>query len=81
MNTLPQHILNLIGEFNAEHREIMYSVFCEFVQRERICYNCDEYIEDVCNRKIRKWVGCKTVFCSIVCVINGEYDFFERRYS
>jgi len=30
MNTLPQTILNLIGEFNASHRDQMCDVLMEF---------------------------------------------------
>ena len=78
MNTLPQSILNLIGEFNANHRDDMYYVLMELENKERTCYNCGEYIQNVDERKTRKWLSCKYVFCSIACVIQGEEDIFER---
>lgn len=81
MNTLPQTLLNLIGEFNPDHRDKMYDVLCEFTYKQRICNNCDEYIEDLSQRRICKWIDCKRTFCGITCAIIGEYDFFESRYG
>jgi hypothetical protein len=78
MNTLPQTILNLIGEFNANHRDQMCDVLMEFNENERVCYNCREYIEDLGNRRTRKLMHCRYVFCSVVCGINGEEDIFEK---
>jgi hypothetical protein len=78
MNTLPQPILNLIGEFNAGHRDQMCEVLMEFVEKERVCYNCREYVEDLDERRTRKLMHLRYVFCSVVCGINGEEDIFER---
>ena len=78
MNTLPQTILNLIGEFNADHRDQMCEILMEFVEKERVCYNCSEYIEDIDERRTRKLMHCRYVFCSVICGINGEEDIFER---
>jgi hypothetical protein len=78
MNTLPQTILNLIGEFNAIHRDKMWKVLMEFDEKERVCYNCSEYIEDLDERQTHKLMHYRYVFCSVVCLINGEEDIFEK---
>lgn len=78
MNTLPQTILNLIGEFNADHRVQMCHVLMEFVEKERMCWNCAEYIEDLEGKISRVFLHCKYVFCSVVCEIQGEEEIFER---
>ena len=78
MNTLPQTILNLIGEFNADHRDQMYNILMEFYMKERVCFNCNEYIENPDGRRTRKLIHRRYVFCSIVCGINGEEEVFER---
>jgi hypothetical protein len=78
MDTLPQTILNLIGEFSAIHRDQMCDVLMEFNENERVCYNCREYIEDLGKRRTRKLMHYRYVFCSVVCGINGEEDIFEK---
>lgn len=78
MNTLPQSVLDLIGEFNADHRDLMCYVLMEFVEKERTCWNCMQYIEELIGKKTRKLLHCKYVFCSVVCGIQGEEEIFER---
>jgi hypothetical protein len=60
------------------YKNQMYNVLWELMNKERMCYTCDEYIGDLSVRQVRTWVKCRNVFCSVECVINGEYDFFDR---
>lgn len=78
MNTLPQAIMNLIGEFNADHRDLMCYVLMEFVEKERVCWNCAGYIEDLDEKRNRYLLHCRYVFCSVVCGVQGEEEIFER---
>jgi len=78
MNTLPQTILNLIGEFNADHRDKWSDVLYEFIEKERVCYYCEEYMEEINQRRPLRLLGCRYIFCSILCGIQGEMDIFER---
>ena len=73
------NLTNIRMDYKMEMK--MQYVFDELINKESICYTCDEYIEDLSQRQVRTWIKCRNVFCSIICVINGEYDFFERYYS
>ena len=44
MNKLPQHVLDLISQFNPDHREQMNNVLEDIVARENVCDGCYEPI-------------------------------------
>ena len=58
---LPQAIKNLISEFNVDHREQMSYVFQELLEKESVCWFCDNIIEN--NRKVRYIMFKRFIFC------------------
>ena len=79
MNALPQHILDHISGFNAEHREQMAPVLQDIVNpRCDNCYNCstgenENVNENQRNEQIVRYIMWKKyVFCCMWCVVDGE---------
>ncbi len=76
MNALPQHILDLIAEFNAEHREQMAPVLQDIEDPK--CSNCynwytGENNNNNANEKIVHYILWKRyVFCSSWCLNDCE---------
>lgn len=62
---LPQTILNLIGEFNADHRDLMRNVLDELLFNETICCSCyqDMDMDKVEERIVRYIMFKRYVFC------------------
>ena len=80
LNTLPQTIKNLIGEFNADHRDQLYYVLQELIEKEYTCWFCDDVILN--NRQVRYIMFKKFVFCSCPdsrCGSDGEDLIRERQ--
>ena len=44
MNKLPQHVLDLISQFNPDHRYKMNNVLEDIIARENVCDGCYEPI-------------------------------------
>ena len=74
MNTLPQSILNLIGEFNPDHRTGLKNALYDIKYKNRMCYNCNRYIDNLHERKTQSWMGCNIVFCSRTCWEESDFD-------
>ena len=77
---LPQTILNLIGEFNADHRDLMRNVLNELLFNETICSNCYQNMDmdNVEERRVRYIMFNRYVFCCDWCLSDGEEYIRER---
>jgi hypothetical protein len=78
MNLLPQSILNLIGEFNADHRDGMNHVFNELFINEWICTSCVEYIENELQKCVARILFKRYVFCCERCRWDGDETIREQ---
>lgn len=81
MNKLPQHIIDLIGQFNADHREQMKNVLEEIIYRENLCDGCYQPILIIEEKKIARILGKRYVFCGSWCRSDGEEYIRECFYQ
>jgi hypothetical protein len=82
-NLLPQTVLNLISEFNPEHRELMWNVFVELDDKLNFCDGCymrigEDGVDEDAKIKCRIMFG-NYVFCCVWCRCDGE-DFIRETY-
>jgi hypothetical protein len=75
---LPQTIMNLIGEFNADHRNLMRNVLDELLFNETICCSCYKDISEVEERKVRYIMFKRYIFCCDWCLSDGEEYIREK---
>ena len=78
MNLLPQSILNLIGEFNADHRDLMRNVMNELFRNERICDSCYDEIENDELKCVAYILFKRYVFCCARCKCDGDENIREQ---
>ena len=71
MNSLPQSVKILIGEFNADHREKMRSVLYELLVKENTCWYCDEGFDNT-KKEIQYIMFRRYAFCCLRCAADGE---------
>ena len=77
-NYLPKEIVDIIHEYNADHRPTYNKVLEELLERHNECCNCGEYIPDDTPTKQKQTVyrSCKQyVVCSSYCMWEINYDF------
>lgn len=67
MKQLPQHIQDLIGEYNVEHRPQMKPVFYDILYIH--CVSCMDKVE----RKNVENTWDKDVYCSVRCIFDDHY--------
>ena len=79
MNKLPQHILDIISQFNPDHRDQMNNVFEDIIARENVCDGCYEPILLQEEKKVARILGKKYVFCGSWCKSDGE-EFIRECY-
>jgi hypothetical protein len=68
ISQLPQTLQDLIGEFNADHREQYTLVMIELTNKHQICNICDKIIFRVVYTTHCSYINC----CSFECLENYE---------
>ena len=77
---LPQSVCNLIGEFNADHRDLMRNVLDELLFNETICSNCYQDIIQTETRLVHYIMFKRYVFCCDWCLSDGQ-DYIREEYN
>ena len=72
---LPKEIIDIIHEYNVDHRPAYNKVLEELLERQHECCNCGEYISDDSKSKQFYRYNKKYVVCSSYCIWEINYDF------
>ena len=75
---LPKELMDIIHEYNADHRPMFNKVLQELMDQFEeydTCYNCGEYIMNE-NTKVTYFRSCKKyAACNSYCMWEINYDF------
>jgi len=71
---LPKEIIDIIHEYNVDHRPAYNKVLEELLERQHECCNCGEYIPDDTRSKKFYRSYKRFVVCSSYCMWETNYD-------